>query len=61
MPLSLMTVCPQVMAGHMERSMRFLPMYMVSTASAETMAVMVKLVRETDESALDVVVHGMVR
>ena len=38
----------------MERSMRFFPTYKVSTASAETMAVMVKPARETDESASDV-------
>ena len=30
--------------------MRFFPTYKVSTASAETMAVVVKLARETDES-----------
>ena len=49
------------MADYMERSMRFFPTCKVSTASAETMAVMVKVARETDESASDVVVYGMVR
>ena len=44
----------KVMADYMERSMRFFSTYKVSTASAETMAVMVKLARETDESASDV-------
>ena len=61
MPLTMGTVCPQVMADYMERSMRFFPTYKVSIASAQTMAVMVKLARETDESASDVVVFGMVR
>ena len=51
----------KLVADYMERSMRFFPTYKVSTASAETVAVMVKLARETDESASDVVVYGMVR
>ena len=57
----LVTLCPQGKAGDMEWSMRFLPTYKLSTDNAETMAAMVKLSREVDESASDVVVHGMVR
>ena len=51
----------KVMADYMERSMRFSPTYKVSAASTETMLVMVKLAKETVESAPDVVIHGMVR
>ena len=51
----------QEKSGHLEWSMRFVPTYTVSTDDAETMAAMVKLAEETDESASDVVVYGMVR
>ena len=41
--------------------MRFVPTYKELTDNAGTVAAMVKLPREIDVSASDVVVHGMVR
>ena len=56
----IVTVCPQEKAGH--GTVGALRAHAKeSTDNAETMVAMVMLAEETDESASDVVVHGMVR
>ena len=54
----IVTVCPKEKAGHMVRTMRFIPTHKVSTDNAE-MVQLWACSREIDESVSDVFVRDM--